>query len=211
MSFIPQDLDLLGTFLASADDVIPLREVAEGNTDEKVIALRHDIDSDLQRSLRFAQWENARGFRASYFVLHTVPYYTDKTQVNNTLHELQRLGHEIGLHNDAVTVALQQGAEDPIAAAMDILEVELKVLRDEGFEIVGTAAHGSALCKEHGVNNMEVFDRFDPEQLGLEYAAYKLHRGMNYVSDNGGEWRSPRVLMPDRQTHVLCHPQHWPV
>lgn len=213
MSFTPRDLDELSVFLASTDGVMSLCEAAEGLTDPRVIMLRHDIDNDIQKSLRFAQWEHARGFHSTYFVLHTAPYYQDKALTLNTLHKIESLGHEIGIHNDAVTVALERGAEDPIAAALDILYLEISALRSEGFEIVGAAAHGSELCKAHGVNNMEVFQRFEPAHLGLEYAAYRLHAEMNanYVSDNGSEWRMSRVLMPDRQTHVLCHPQHWPV
>lgn len=212
MSFTPQDLERLDAFLGSADAVIPLREVARGDHDPRHIALRHDIDDDPERSLRFARWEHERGYRASYFVLHTAAYYRDKTTTFSILTEIEALGHEVGLHNDAVTVAIEAGWDDPVGSAPQVLEIVLGELREARFDIAGIAAHGSSLCKNYGVNNMDVWERFELADFGLEYAAYLLHRGGSYyVSDNGGEWRAPRELHPEKQTHVLVHPQHWPI
>ena len=52
--------------------VVPMREFARGAGD---LALRHDVDSRLDSALRLARLEHERGLRATYFVLHTAPYW----------------------------------------------------------------------------------------------------------------------------------------
>src|SRR5205085_4117064 len=80
--------------------VVPMREFARGAGD---VALRHDVDSRLDSALELAGVEHDRGLRATYFVLHTAPYWDDAELVPK-LRGLQELGHEVGFHNDLVTL-----------------------------------------------------------------------------------------------------------
>src|SRR5437016_12309970 len=80
-------------------DVVPLRELARGAGD---LALRHDVDSRLDSALRLARLEHERGLRATYFVLHTAPYW-DRDDLVARVRDLQELGHEVGFHNDLLT------------------------------------------------------------------------------------------------------------
>ncbi len=98
------------------------------------------------------------------------------------------------------------------SVAADIVREELARLRGWGFDIVGTATHGSHLWKEHSITNSFLWAAgYTPQDFGLQYEAYHLHRAAaSYVSDNRGVWQGP-LRADGGQTHILSHPCHWPV
>lgn len=139
------------------------------------------------------------------------------------------LGHEIGVHVNAVTAAILLGVD-----ATSVLADALADLRYEGFTVAGAAAHGDRLRREVPFTNQEVFSEwtgpFDvggvevkPRSLawfGLEYEAYTVQAETHHICDSGGEWgyggRSltlanvaalwPRV---GRKVTILQHPEWW--
>jgi hypothetical protein len=201
-------------------EVVPMREFARGGGD---LALRHDVDSRLESALEIARLEHDRGLRATYFVLHTAPYWND-TELVPRLRRLQELGHEVGFHNDLVTLQLVRGAD-----AGDVLRRELERLRSAGIEVVGAAAHGSPWCHRLGFHNNYVFagwdeprpgypsidvpQKLDPAEFGLEYEAYHVPHDA-YFSDSAfvdGRRAHPSdfPLELGRRTIILVHPDHW--
>jgi hypothetical protein len=197
-----------------------MREFARGEGD---LALRHDVDSRLDSALELARLEHDRGLHATYFVLHTAPYWDDAGLVEE-LRRLQGLGHEIGFHNDLVTLQRVEGID-----AATYLRDALARLRGGGIEVVGTAAHGSAWCHRLGFHNNYVFrgwdepvpgfpsievpQKLDPAEFGLEYEAYHVPRDA-YFSDStfvDGRRAHPADLRlePGKRTIVLVHPCHW--
>jgi len=200
--------------------VVPMREFARGSGD---LALRHDVDSRLESALELARLEHDRGLRATYFVLHTAPYWRDP-ELLPKLRELQQLGHEVGFHNDLVTLQRLEGID---AAAY--LRRELERIRDGRIDVVGAAAHGSPWCHRLGFHNNYVFagwdepvpgfrstevpQKLDPAEFGLEYEAYHVPRDV-YFSDStfvDGRRAHPADLRlePSKRTIVLVHPCHW--
>lgn len=211
------DLASFDAFLGQSSAVVPLRDA--GTSPVGAIALRHDVDHNLDHALLFAEWEHERGYRATYFVLHTAWYYTEP-DLEEKLHRLVELGHEVGLHHDAMAEAWRQGYSSPVdgsvlpignsTAAWVIMQTELTRLRDFGLDVVGVSAHGSELWKSNGVTNAFLWaDGYVPADFGLQYEAYHLHRTAHYISDNRGGWSSPLTIEPGRQTHILTHPCHW--
>ena len=211
-----------GRFLDRLDgrEVAPMREFARGAGD---LALRHDVDSRLASALELARLEHERGLRATYFVLHTAPYWREPTLLSQ-LRRLQELGHEVGFHNDLVTLQRLEGAD-----ADEYLRDQLDRLRGGGIEIVGAAAHGSPWCRRLGFHNNYVFagwdepvpgfpatevpQKLDPADFGLEYEAYHVPRDA-YFSDStfvDGRRAHPADLhlRPEQRTIVLVHPCHW--
>ena len=200
-------------------DVVPLREFATGSGDT---ALRHDVDDRVESALELARREHARGLRATYFVLHTASYY-GRPDLLDRLRELQALGHEIGWHNDLVTLALVH-AVDP----EPYLRRELERIRGGGIDLVGVSAHGSPWCDRLGFHNDYAFadlpqplpgfpTRFAPigtlADFGFEYDAYSLGEDA-YFSDSRfveGRREHPAdlVLEPGKRTIALTHPCHW--
>jgi hypothetical protein len=200
--------------------VVPMREFSRGDGD---LALRHDVDSRLDSGLRTARLEHDRGLRATYFILHTAPYWNDEDLVPR-LRSLQELGHEVGFHNDLVTLQRLEGID-----AATYLGEALERLRRGGIEVVGAAAHGSPWCHRLGFHNNYVFrgwdepvagfpstdvpQKLDPAEFGLEYEAYHVPRDA-YFSDStfvDGRRAHPADLHlePGKRTIVLVHPCHW--
>lgn len=180
-----------------------------------VLLIRHDIDQDIDNAVRLAHWEADKGIRATYCVLHTAWYYGRKAQ-GRVVHrnqqmvdaclEIQSLGHEINLHNNAVAVGLRTGA-DPY----DLLAEELAYLRGHGLEVRGTSTHGDPLCGQLGFQNFELFSECvypanggartvdhkgrqvtigarSMSEFGLTYEGYDLPRDI-YITDSGGSLR----------------------
>ncbi len=208
--------------------VVPLREFAGASARElPVIGLRHDVDERLESALRLAELEHDRGLRATYFVLHTASYYGRDDLIAN-LRRLQELGHEVGWHNDLVTLQRVERVD-----ARRYLASELTRLRAARIEVTGTAAHGSEWCHRLGFHNNYVFegwdepvpgfpaidvpDKLNPADFGLEYEAYHLDNGL-YFSDSSfdataSRWHpdlfdSEAVVAGDKAI-VLIHPCHW--
>lgn len=181
--------------------------------------IRHDVDWDLMRALDIAEVERRHGYRSTYFLL-TPGSYGEKRNYYGTLEKgrirhdprlvdhcrrLNDLGHDIGFHNDLVSLSLVTGR--PPA---DLLQDEVEFFAKHGIEVAGTAAHGNPLARELGYNNMEVFEegrRKDREMgrtithrgnsvvlhglkladFGFQYEAYKLPRDSR-ISESGGRW-----------------------
>jgi hypothetical protein len=141
--FTAADLEELDQrLLARADQVVALQEVHAGNDAVSVIGLRHDVDGGhaLATAVRMAEWEAERGYRSTYFILHTSPYW-GAPLFRASLESIAALGHEIGIHANALAESLRTG-RDPD----EILEEAIATLRSFGFEIRGVAGHGDPFC-----------------------------------------------------------------
>ena len=216
--------------------VVPLGELAGVvDTDRAVVCLRHDVDERLDRAADFARLEHERGLRATYYVLHTARYWRARDLVPMLLHMQDVLGHEIGWHNDLVTLECVLGLD-----ARATLAAELERLRGAGLRIVGTSSHGSPACYRYGFHNgyfffptpvpgfpnVDVVDGpFGPkhvprgtlEEFRFDYEAYHLDHDL-YFSDaafdaSGARWHTDQldlgVCTPGSRTIVLTHPDHW--
>jgi len=208
----------------------PIRLDEQGEADAsagRYLALRHDVDHDLEHALRFARQEARQGLSATYFLLHTAAYFEDVTGLQEGCRELAALGHEVGLHNNAITVWLTTGQEVATTVARS-----LDLLRGAGVEVRGTASHGDRLCHERRYVNYEVWaecpaaqrrngvpdvPRLPLADFGLDYEAYFLPRD-EYLSDSGGRWSEPPAGLAERfrsrdcgVVQLLAHPVWWRV
>lgn len=216
--------------------VVPLCEF-DGVIDpgRAVVGLRHDVDQRLDRARDFSRLESEHGLRATYFVLHTAKYWRSSDLIS-TFRTLQDRGHEVGWHNDLVTLECVLGTN-----ARDYLSQELRRLRAAGVRIVGTAAHGSPLCYRYGYHNgyfffpTEIVEGFPNREVvngplgpraiprgtlgefDLHYDAYHLSN-TSYFSDasfdtRGARWHTDDLdvaaLRPGTRAIILTHPDHW--
>lgn len=223
-------VDLDSRLLAPARRVVPMFDVFKGDRGSDVIGLRHDVDDNegsFETALAFAEWEFERGYASTYFLLHGSHYWRDALAETPRFLEL---GHEVGIHVNAIAVALAEDG-DPHAILFTALE-ELRAY----VPVRGCVAHGDRSCHAHRFVNDEMFtesarpdygrpDRFltsgeiviqlEPVSrslYGLEYDASWLPRS-DYLSDSGGRWSQPIDDVVDRdrdgQLHVLVHPDWW--
>jgi hypothetical protein len=230
--FRRDDLRDFRGLLERAEAVVAMREIHAGERDPLVIGLRHDVDNVLEPCVELAEWEARHGFRATYFVLHDSPYWNDP-ELRPALERIAVLGHEIGIHANAIAVALETGGEPD-----EILSSAIARLRAWGHDVTGVVAHGDRLCYRAGFVNDEMFAEcarpemgdprrrlqyrdveleLDPRPLsdfGLEYESIRLPHAL-YLSDSGGAWNEPfpelceRFPNPFGQLHILMHPCWW--
>ncbi len=226
--FQQDDLDELSMFLDRANAVVPMGEIAAGLNDRLTIGMRHDVDNAITPAAAMAQWEAERGYRSTYFILHTAPYWQHKEMLRASLECIAGYGHEIGFHINAITQAIHTG-RDPARITMEALAE----LRSYGYPVTGVVAHGDQACYTHRFINDELFlesrrpEYGEPDReiagirlqpisrstLGLEYDPNWLPRG-DYLSDSGGEWSKPwngvAGAWPDSAPlHMLVHPDWW--
>ncbi len=206
------------SLLAKATEVITMREVHYGNRDPRAIALRHDVDAGhaLATAVKIAEWEAERSYRSTFYILHTSPYWM-APGFATSLNRIAELGHEIGIHTNALAEALRTG-RDPDA----ILHQALAEIRGLGFHVVGVAGHGDAFCNRDRAEGEITFandehflecarpqegppDRtitrgnisldLKPRPLaefGLKYEAlWSAHPYPFRISDSGGKWLNP--------------------
>ncbi len=227
--FTAEDLaEIDESMFSRAAAVVAMEDVHDGHRDPNAIGLRHDVDGTnvqtkeaLQTAVKIAEWEAERGYRSTYYILHTAPYWM-APGFAQALDRIAELGHEIGIHTDALALAAVNG-RDPD----QILDEALTVLRDLGFRVRGVAGHGNPVCNrdagpgEGSFANDEQFlecarpgegepDRrivrgqvsmtLRPRPLsdfGLEYEAlaiaYDRPNGVMpfRISDSGGKWLNP--------------------
>ncbi len=241
VTFGREDLAQFAALLERAHAVVALQEVHAGNERPDVIGLRHDVDDNphsFDTAQQIARWEAAHGYRSTFFVLHTAGYWTDEPFFRAGLEELAVLGHEIGIHANAIAEALLL-QHDP----HELLWSALDQLRDWGFTVRGMAPLGDELCRiSRFVNDEQFVECARPEmgepdrelvyrgcrlklepmplaRFGLVYDAYRLPKGA-YLSDSGGNWNVPvaslleqppgRIMdAPAGQLHILQHPDWW--
>jgi hypothetical protein len=216
--------------------VVPLRELVAARAQypgKVVVGLRHDMDGNFCKAVTMAELEKRMGVRSTYFVNHTERYYGYGWPHPQRIHDIlpylrrmQALGHEIGLHNDTITMAWKYGFEPS-----ELLTVELAYLRWAGLTVDGTSAHGSDEAREYHFSNYELFAGMTKRttlergkrrialgahtlaEFGLSYEAYHLGYE-DYASDVGGRWSTDPLealaaLEPGESAVLLTHPQWW--
>ena len=230
--------DLLARLSARNLSVVALEDFATVDaTDRPVFALRHDVDQRLDSALELGRLEHGRGLRATYFVLHTAEYWSDPKLLTKLLVLQDDYGHEIGWHNDLVTLQCVFGI-DP----RRYLERELERLRLAGIRVRGVSSHGSSFCYRFGYHNNYFFADFEGEvvpgfpnvdvvetqlgqcvigraalkDFGFEYEAYHLDNNLYYsdtASSSGRRWHPDDLelgaILPGDKAIVLIHPCHW--
>jgi len=229
----PRDLIRLEQLLRLADRVVPMRDIYKGDTNPRVVGMRHDVDDNpgsFDTALRIAEWEFQHGYSSTFFLLHDSHYWNDDMLCRAPLFE--EMGHEVGIHVNAIAEGLRQ-ARGP----HDLLGERLAELRS-AVRVVGCVAHGDQLCyaatpqfvndemftecrrpsygePDRIITYRNVRMRLIPAPLRmhmLEYDANWLPRG-NYLSDSGGAWSQPisnvTVAFGEGQLHVLWHPDWW--
>lgn len=219
--------------LSRADACIALREVWSGNRGFRTIQMRHDVDDNpgaFDAALAIAKWEAERGYRSTYYLLHTARYF-GATGFDAAIREIASMGHEVGIHADALGWCVEHGG-DPVK----VLEAAIDRLRATGVPVRSVVGHGNAVCPKFGFANDEQFTecarkgmgepdrmiagrvRIEPLPLshyGLDFEAVRLGR-LFQLSDSGGEWavtpfEETCARFPDRggQLHFLWHPDWW--
>jgi hypothetical protein len=150
---------LLSLALSAGYETLPLGEFAERRaTSERVLLLRHDIDSDLATARRMWEMEQRLGIRGTWFFRLST--------WDDTLVAAIAGGSEVGYHyEELATLAVRSGARSREAAlalveeARDLMRVNTAALRRRsGLPLTTFASHGDFANRHTGVRNTVLLD-----------------------------------------------------
>ena len=151
-----------------------MRHLALGR-DRTNLALRMDVDMDVAAALALSDICREEGIPATFYLLHTAPYYGVLVNGAFARHEaiagicrsLGSGGLEIGLHIDPYFFYLNHridGAQAVVA--------ELGWLRSQGVRICGVTGHNCASV--YGAESVEIFTRWAVRPGSFYYCNYQL-------------------------------------
>ena len=173
-----------------------------GLAQKRFCLVRHDIDVSPSAALAMARIEAELGLRATYTVLLSGRFYSPfEPEVRDALLEIVALGHEIGLHFDAVW----QGVDDESALAEGV--------RWQASVLERLLASPVRMFSFHDTT---------PFALSCKAASYgglwnayagPLWSACSYVSDSNGYWRfrswSQALEQQPERLYLLTHPEWW--
>jgi hypothetical protein len=176
---------------------------------KNTIILRHDVDYTLNGVMQIALIEHDLGISSTFmFRVHAHEYNLFTPHVFRMVSDLRKLGHEIGLHLEAMTVGRALGLDPVALAAKEKALLEMMF----GGEIASTSEHRDI---SHVVHETPYFHEIcDPASLGFRHYGMgeRYFRKMKYLSDSNGVWREGDLLehlgKHDR-FQVLIHPDWW--
>ncbi len=166
--------------------------------ENKVVILRHDIDTSLNKALEIAKLENVLGVSAYYFVLLSTDFYNINSEKSlKILKEIRRLGGKIGLHFDEKKYNLKS-KEDYIKYVSHELDILSRIL-EEKIDVV--SMHRPS--KDFLEMDLEIPNVINSYQK-------KFFNDFKYISDSRMNWREnvEEIVESDKynQLHILTHP-----
>lgn len=238
--FTYQQFDMLLNKLS--DDkfiVLPINKFKDSiNLKKVLIGFRHDVDCHPFKALEMAKFEQEYNFKTTFYILATAEYYGKISKrgvhrflcLNELYQKIVALNHEIGIHNDLLTIMIKYRM-NPLSFNL----AEIDYYQSLGIEINGTSSHGSKIANKT-VPNYQIFSDFAIKEYtvyngqryalgehsmckyGFDYEAYHVDYN-KYFSDRGGVWNVPggfeKVLeeldqsKPGDRIQILVHPVWW--
>lgn len=185
---------LINKFLENGYNFV---KFSEFNQDCGQVALRHDIDYDVELALKCAELEKKLGIFSTYFFLLRGPFYNPFAGKEFAwINEIRNMGHSISLHFDPI---LYSNFYDGFKFEIDIF----KKLFEVDIDIVSI----------HRPNAF--FQNLDAPILNIKHTYQKMYcQEKKYISDSTGEWRfgSPinsEEFKLNKSIHLLTHPVWW--
>ncbi len=180
------------------------REILQNPDKEKLMILRHDIDTSLDMAFNIAEIDHRCGIKSSFFIrVHATGYNPFTLSNYRLLKRMMQMGHEVGLHVEPSIPDVLQ--EDPLQFC-DRQKASLEAAI--GRPIIGMSTHEPVR-----MGDPELIEKL-VDRWGLEYHAYekRFFEDIKYISDSGARWRegcfSTWVDKVDK-IQVLTHPFWW--
>jgi hypothetical protein len=180
----------------------------ESRIQPETVLLRHDVDWSPRKAVRLAEIEADLGISSTYFFLVSSPFYNSVNEyVRNRVHQIQDLGHSIGLHFSthqyfSSTPDGENGNVPNDGELINVIEREQLIMHQvSGSEICVVSFHNppSWVCRRSFDGFTSTYeDRFFSEQV-------------SYYADSNQRWRSnlPFAAELPAKMQVLAHPVLW--
>lgn len=176
---------------------------AEAKTKDNFILWRHDVDFSIHIAKKLAEIEAKKNIKATYFIYpHCEFYNLLEKEIFLLVKEIQKLGHEIGLHFDSHFYSIQSA--DQLDQALKKEKTLLETFFDTEVKVF--SFHN---------NNDFTMSCEDWEYGGMINTYAKLFKTeVAYCSDSHGIWRFSRLhdvlkKAESSKLQILTHPEWW--
>jgi hypothetical protein len=161
---------------------------------EKMVILRHDIDSRKNNSLKFAHLEHHYGIQGTYY-FRTVPESYDEALIR----KIGAMGHEIGYHYE--TMCTSNGNID---LAYDEFCRNLEKFR-KLYPVKTICMHGSP---RSSVDSKDLWTKYNYKDLGIIGEPYFDidFSSVFYLTDTGRRWDGYNVSIRDK---IPVYQEQW--
>lgn len=165
----------------------------------RCVILRHDIDFDISRAMKFAELEVKAHWGSTYFVLLRSDAYNAFSAKNvDMLKRIMGYGHEIGLHFDEMSYPEEMGDADKIR--QKILDEAAVLGQILGTQITCVSMHRPSKA-------ILAADLQIPGMVN-SYGQTFFH-DFKYLSDSRRHWREPVEQIIESKAyerlHILTH------
>jgi hypothetical protein len=194
------------------------RTTGAPRADDRILLLRHDVDTDVPRARRMWEVEQGLGIVGSYF-------FRRRTWDVEFMRELTSAGCDVGYHYEELATVVKERGAASAAEARALLGVARARLRatvpqlraDTGLALEVFAAHGDFANRAVGVSNVEVlFDHDLRTEVGVRLEAYDVEAHVSARSSDGVPprgWRPEDPMQALRRGEpvvaILLHPRSW--
>ncbi len=158
------------------------------DNDEKVIVIRHDIDSDLEIAKKMFEIENRLNIKSTY-------YFRLKTIDEEFMKELVKNNIEVGYHFEEVATYAKRNKIDnkkqiyeEMNNIVEEFEENLLLFKNMGIEIHSVSSHGDWKNREIGIRNLELIN----ENLLKKYNIFEA-----YTAEDNLEFRNIDNFYPN--------------
>lgn len=163
------------------------------------VILRHDVDISTSRALEMARIEADYGVESTYFFLVSSPAYSIvSAEGRAALDEIERLGHDVGLHFDVHHYWNEMPREDRLTERVLAEMHGLERLTSNPVDVVSFHIPPESVL---GVAFDGFRNTYAPRYFGE----------IDYVSDSNQKWREEPPFgdgLPET-VQVLAHPGLW--
>jgi len=202
---------------------VRVKDYLTEDNNNKVIIMRHDVDSKIESALKMAFIEKDHSVRSTYY------FRDNAVEHPEILKSVKRLGHEIGYHYEV----MDKTKGDP-AKAIELFKEELDRFRAI-TDITTICMHGTPFSPYDNLSLWNDYSFKEMDIIGEGYLSIDLKKIL-YFSDTSRSWNNQKYKVKDvvslidpcqekikttddlikliitsekKQLYILTHPARW--
>ena len=174
-----------------------------GSSDYRnILILRHDVDLSLEQSVKIAKIENKYNINSTFFIWLRSPFYNIfEKKYTDTIYNIIKLGHQIGLHFDESVYKIENEKE-----LNKFIEKEKNLIKTYfDINIYAVSMHRPSKWL---LNNDVKLNKY------VNTYEKRFFKDFKYFSDSRRQWREGCIckkidINRYDKLHILIHPFWW--
>jgi len=166
------------------------------------LILRHDIDQNLEQSIKIATIENKYNIKSTFFLLLRSPFYNVfEKKYSDIIYEIVNLGHQIGLHFDESLYKIEN-------------EIDLNKYVDKEVNTIKSFFSLDIYAISMHKPSKWILDSDIRFKKYINTYSKKYFEEFKYFSDSRRQWREGCIcnkidVKKYDKLHILIHPFWW--